>query len=64
MNKFFSAAVVSLGLITAPLSASALVIDINTYLTGNPVGSNVTVTTLTNYAEWSERGKLQFQIIR
>ncbi|WP_256208960.1 PEP-CTERM sorting domain-containing protein [Nitrosospira sp. Nsp14] len=47
MNKFFSAAVVSLGLITAPLSASALVIDINTYLTGNPVGSNVTVATLT-----------------
>ena len=47
MNKFISGALVSLGLITTPLTASALVIDINTYLTGNPVGSNVTVATLT-----------------
>jgi hypothetical protein len=32
---------------TAPLAASALVIDINTYLTGSSAGSNVTVATLT-----------------
>lgn len=46
MNKLITGAL-SLGLMTVPLSASALVIDINTYLTGNPTGSTATVATLT-----------------
>jgi hypothetical protein len=47
MKKFISGAVMSLGLITVPLTASALVIDINTYLTGSTVGDDATVATLT-----------------
>jgi hypothetical protein len=47
MKKLIGNAIVSLGLISIPLPALALVIDINTYLTGSPTGSNVTVATLT-----------------
>lgn len=47
MNKLIAGVLTGAALMTAPLSASALVIDINTYLSGNPVGSNVTVATLT-----------------
>jgi hypothetical protein len=46
MNKLIARAITGAVLMTAPLAASALVIDINTYLAGNPVG-NVTVATLT-----------------
>lgn len=47
MNKLITGALAGTVLMTAPLAASALVIDINTYVTGNPVSSNVTVATLT-----------------
>ncbi len=47
MNKLIAGALTGAALMTTPLAASALVIDINTYLTGNPTGSNVTVATLT-----------------
>ena len=47
MNKLITGALAGAVLMTAPLVASALVIDINTYVTGNPVSSNVTVATLT-----------------
>src|SRR5690349_20439103 len=47
MNRLITGALTGAVLMAAPLAASALVIDINTYLTGNPVGSNVTVATLT-----------------
>jgi hypothetical protein len=47
MNKLIAGALAGAVLMTTPLAASALVIDINTYLTGNPAGSNVTVATLT-----------------
>ncbi|GAB1720521.1 MAG: Protein of unknown function DUF1555 [Nitrosospira sp.] len=43
----FSSALIGLGMIIAPLSASALTIDINTYVTGNPTSANATVATLT-----------------
>lgn len=47
MDKLIAGAIMGAVLMTAPLTASALVIDINTYLTGNPAGSNITVATLT-----------------
>ena len=47
MNTLIAGALTGVVLMTAPLAASALVIDINTYLTGNLAGSNVTVATLT-----------------
>ena len=47
MNKLITGALTGAALMTIPLAASALVIDINTYLSGNPAGSNVTVATLT-----------------
>jgi len=47
MNRFITGALTGAVLMTAPLAASALVIDINTYLTGSSAGSNVTVATLT-----------------
>jgi hypothetical protein len=47
MNRLITSVLTGAVLMTAPLAASALVIDINTYLTGNPAGSNVTVATLT-----------------
>ncbi|ODT75409.1 MAG: hypothetical protein ABS69_10810 [Nitrosomonadales bacterium SCN 54-20] len=47
MNKLIAGALTGAALMTIPLAASALVIDINTYLTGNPAGSDVTVATLT-----------------
>ena len=47
MNKLITGALAGAVLMTAPLTTSALVIDINTYVTGNPVSSNVTVATLT-----------------
>jgi hypothetical protein len=42
----FSSALIGLGMIIAPLSASALTIDINTYVTGSVVSGNATVATL------------------
>ncbi|MCC2681752.1 MAG: hypothetical protein K0S36_1316 [Nitrosospira multiformis] len=59
MNKLIAGALTGAALMTTPLAASALVIDINTYLTGNPAGSNVTVATLTLTPEREQRG---FQI--
>jgi hypothetical protein len=47
MNRLITGALTGAVLMTAPLAASALVIDINTYLTGSSAGSNVTVATLT-----------------
>lgn len=47
MNRLITGALTGAVLMTAPLAASALVIDINTYLTGGSGGSNVTVATLT-----------------
>lgn len=47
MNRLITGALTGAVLMTAPLTASALVIDINTYLTGGSGGSNVTVATLT-----------------
>ncbi|ABB75332.1 Protein of unknown function DUF1555 [Nitrosospira multiformis ATCC 25196] len=47
MNKLIAGALTGTLLVTAPLSASALIIDISTHLTGNPIGSSVTVATLT-----------------
>jgi hypothetical protein len=47
MNRLIAGALTGAVLMTAPLAASALVIDINTYLTGGSGGSNVTVATLT-----------------
>lgn len=47
MNRLITGALTGAVLMTAPLAASALVIDINTYLTGGAGGSNVTVATLT-----------------
>ncbi|WP_074773497.1 PEP-CTERM sorting domain-containing protein [Nitrosospira multiformis] len=47
MNKLIATAFTGALWATTPLSASALVIDINTHLIGNPAGSNVTVATLT-----------------
>lgn len=47
MKKLIRNAIVSVGLISIPLPALALVINIDTYLTGNPVGTDVTVATLT-----------------
>lgn len=43
----FSSALIGLGMIIAPLSASALTIDINTYVTGSVVAGNATVAMLT-----------------
>jgi hypothetical protein len=42
----FSSALIGLGMVIAPLSASALTIDINTYVTGSIVSGNATVATL------------------
>ena len=47
MNRLITGALTGAVLMTVPLAASALVIDINTYLTGGSGGSNVTVATLT-----------------
>ena len=47
MSRLITGALTGVVLMTAPLTASALVIDINTYLTGRSGGSNVTVATLT-----------------
>jgi len=47
MSRLITGALTGVVLMTAPLTASALVIDINTYLTGSSGGSNVTVATLT-----------------
>jgi hypothetical protein len=47
MNRLITGGLTGAVLMTAPLAASALVIDINTYLTGGSGGSNVTVATLT-----------------
>jgi len=41
----FSSALIGLGMIVAPLSASALTIDINTYVTGSVTAANATVAT-------------------
>jgi hypothetical protein len=43
----FSSVLIGLGMIIAPLSASALTIDINTYVTGSVTAANATVATLT-----------------
>lgn len=47
MNRLIAGALTGAVLMTVPLAASALVIDINTYLSGNSDGSNVTVAKLT-----------------
>ena len=47
MRKFLAGTVVSLGLMSVPLSAFALVINIDTYLNGSLVGDDVTLGTLT-----------------
>ena len=47
MNTLITGALTGAVLMTVPLAASALVIDINMYLTGGSGGSNVTVATLT-----------------
>jgi hypothetical protein len=46
LQNNFSSALIGLGLVIAPLSASALTIDINTYVTGSVVSGNATVATL------------------
>ncbi|MDN5935483.1 MAG: PEP-CTERM sorting domain-containing protein [Nitrosospira sp.] len=46
-TKIIASALIGLGIITVPLSASALTIDINTYVAGSPASGNATVATLT-----------------
>lgn len=46
-TKFITGALMGIGIMTIPLSASALMIDINTYVTGSPVSGTATVATLT-----------------
>ena len=45
--NFLTNALIGLGIMVAPLSASALSININTYVTGSPVSGTATVATLT-----------------
>lgn len=46
-SKFTASMLIGLGIMAGPLSASALSIDINTYVTGSTVSGNATVATLT-----------------
>lgn len=46
MQNNFSSALIGLGMVIVPLSASALTIDINTYVTGSVVAGNATVAAL------------------
>lgn len=46
-SRFTASMLVGLGIMAVPLSAAALSIDINTYVTGSTVSGNATVATLT-----------------